>query len=66
MDPPFIAQNRHDHAVAAQIVNDALVRQSRAPTGTRTLDDDDYACKQRNSPAPLDRQLIRATADLDD
>ena len=64
MDPSFIAQNRHDHAVAIQIVNDALVRQSSAPTGTRTRDDD-YACKQRNSPAPLDRQLIRAAADLE-
>jgi hypothetical protein len=64
MDPPFIAQSRHDDAVAARNVNDASVRQARAPTETRTLDDD-YACKQRNSPAPLDRKLIRAIADLD-
>ena len=64
MDTALIAQVCSGLAVTAQVVNDASSRQSRAQTRTQALDDD-YGCRQRNSPPPLDRHLIRAAAALE-
>lgn len=63
MDTTLIAQDRSDHAATAKVLNDAFLL-SGAQARTRTLDDD-YECRQRNCPPPLDWQLIRAAADLD-
>lgn len=64
MDTTLIAQDRSDHTATAKVLNDAFLQPSRAQARTRTLDDD-YECRQRNCPPPLDWQLIRAAADLD-
>ena len=57
MDTALIAQICSDVAVTALAGNDGSLRQSKARTGTRALDDD-YGCRQRNSPPLLDRRLI--------
>jgi hypothetical protein len=58
------SETRSDRRLIARNASGAPSR--RGKTLIKRLElDDDHGCRQRNSPPPLDRNLIRAVADLD-